>query len=146
MIIMKLFMILALTFSLASCDLSDIIGDDDDDDDSQERVIIIPFGETVLIDGEPNITVSFADVVEDSRCPEDAECVWEGDAHIKLNFTTPPLEKLTQLDLHTNEQFTTEVEYEGYEFEIKRLLPKPLSDREIEKEDYIVHLEVELPE
>jgi hypothetical protein len=41
-------------------------------------------GETVEIDG---LGVTFAAVLEDSRCPADVTCVWEGRASVNLNLT-----------------------------------------------------------
>ena len=45
----------------------------------------VPFrlalGETAALDGH---TIRFAEVVEDSRCPEGAQCVWAGRARIAV--------------------------------------------------------------
>ncbi|MGB0789002.1 MAG: hypothetical protein ACPG7E_03915 [Marinirhabdus sp.] len=42
----------------------------------------IPLGQSVEITG--GTTITFEEVVEDSRCPKDATCVWEGLAKVKL--------------------------------------------------------------
>ena len=43
----------------------------------------VAYGQTVSI-GDPGTTVRFDAVVEDSRCPADAMCVWEGRAVVRL--------------------------------------------------------------
>ena len=41
----------------------------------------IPLGETVDVGG---LSVRFAEVAEDSRCPQNTPCVWEGRARVGL--------------------------------------------------------------
>lgn len=43
----------------------------------------VAYGQTASL-GDPRITVRFDSVVEDSRCPADAMCVWEGRAVVRL--------------------------------------------------------------
>ncbi|WP_116693942.1 hypothetical protein [Marixanthomonas spongiae] len=43
--------------------------------------IKVPLGETVEIDGH---SVTFSEVVEDSRCPTSVTCVWQGRVKIKV--------------------------------------------------------------
>lgn len=37
------------------------------------------------------LTVSFMEVTEDSRCPKNTNCVWEGEAKIKLMINDDPM-------------------------------------------------------
>ena len=41
--------------------------------------IKIPLGETITIE---NHTIKFVEVLEDSRCPENTTCIWEGRARV----------------------------------------------------------------
>ena len=45
----------------------------------------ISVGETVTFDGEI-LTVTYERLVEDSRCPEDVQCVWAGNGRILLGL------------------------------------------------------------
>ena len=43
-------------------------------------------GETVSIDGE-NLSVTYDRLLEDSRCPEDVQCIWAGNGRILVSLT-----------------------------------------------------------
>lgn len=51
------------------------------------REATIPFHGR-LIASEEGFEIYFEEVVSDSRCPPRVECVWEGEATIKLQFNT----------------------------------------------------------
>ncbi len=36
-----------------------------------------------------NVTIAPRDVVDDSRCPTDVQCIWAGTAHVRATVTTP---------------------------------------------------------
>jgi hypothetical protein len=42
-------------------------------------------GETVSVDGE-GLTITYERLLEDSRCPEDVQCIWEGNGRILLTL------------------------------------------------------------
>lgn len=46
--------------------------------------IKVPLGETVTVKG---VSVKFLEVLEDSRCPEGANCIWEGRAIVKVRVS-----------------------------------------------------------
>ena len=48
--------------------------------------IRIPIGESVVVQG---VSLSFVEVLEDSRCPEDVTCVWAGRARIAVRVKAP---------------------------------------------------------
>ncbi|MGO3182443.1 MAG: hypothetical protein ACTIJ9_06385 [Aequorivita sp.] len=43
--------------------------------------IKVPKGETVVLN---DVSIKFLEVVEDSRCPEDVDCIWAGRAIVKV--------------------------------------------------------------
>ncbi len=55
--------------------------------------IRIPMGETVVVQG---VSLSFVEVLEDSRCPEDVTCVWAGRARIAVTVKAPGRELETK--------------------------------------------------
>lgn len=44
----------------------------------------IPLGTTIEIE---DLLIEFVEVLEDSRCPKDVQCVWAGQAKVKLSVT-----------------------------------------------------------
>ncbi|MFN2400793.1 MAG: hypothetical protein ABR543_19475 [Gemmatimonadaceae bacterium] len=58
-------------------------------------------GETAQV-GDSGPKLTFLDVLEESRCPEDAVCVWAGNARIQLRVTTGSGSPL--LELNTPQQ------------------------------------------
>ena len=47
-------------------------------------LIRVPLGETVKLG---DVSVKFAQVLEDSRCPKDVTCIWGGRARVRLVVT-----------------------------------------------------------
>jgi hypothetical protein len=47
---------------------------------------LLPIGREVAVTGE-NLRIRFEGVIEDSRCPLDVTCVWEGRASVQLEIT-----------------------------------------------------------
>ncbi len=69
------------------------------------------------------LELSFLRVLEDSRCPIDVVCVWEGNAQVELELkmrAAPPL----QLKLNSSLE-PTELHYEGYQIRYLDLEPRP---------------------
>jgi hypothetical protein len=97
-------------------------------------------GESARIEAEA-LEVRFEGVPADSRCPKDVDCVWEGDAtvRVRLQVGSRPGERL---ELHTSARERTSVAYDGYEIRLLQLAPYPVSGRTIEQGDYAATLEV----
>ncbi len=79
---------LALLFgavALAGCDSSRLTGQERAE--LQAGEVRIALGETATLDG---LAITFDEVVEDSRCPEDVMCVWQGAATVALTIDGTP--------------------------------------------------------
>ena len=83
---MRYFAFIILIFLFASCDkkIIDNLGSD------------LPLNKEFVIENgstknnlEENISLQMVSVANDSRCPSDVECVWEGDAEVNLVFNSP---------------------------------------------------------
>lgn len=48
----------------------------------------LAFGKSATIEGT-DVTVTFEDVLEDTRCANDTDCLWAGNARIQLGVNTP---------------------------------------------------------
>ena len=68
------------------------------------------------------ISVKFLSIVEDSRCPMNARCVWAGNAKIKLTISKGKSAKTVELNTGTGVKTVT---VSGYKFQIAELLPWP---------------------
>lgn len=95
----------------------------------QAITLALPFAldllETARLDDE--LVIRFAAVAEDSRCPEDVRCVWEGNAEISLvaaGLGRSP----TDLSLNTNPGFPTTAVHLGYTIRLIGLEPYPRTD------------------
>jgi hypothetical protein len=79
------------------------------------------------------LRVTFTGVRDDSRCPVDVVCVWEGDAVAKVELSQPTGAVETH-ELHTSSPRATT--YGGYRVELVRLDPAPRSTQPIPPERY----------
>jgi hypothetical protein len=61
----------------------------------------LPIGKTAAINGD-GTRITFRQVREDSRCPVDVTCVWEGDAKIEVTIhRTGSPDETANLSLHS---------------------------------------------
>ena len=112
----------------------------------------LAIGESVGVKGGIFI-IEFSKVLEDSRCPMNARCVWEGNARIVLRLreytrgrapnTLDVSEK--PLELNTSERFPTRGSYgensKGISIELRRLEPMPMAG--VPTKDFVATLMVE---
>lgn len=75
--------------------------------------------------------------INDSRCPSDVVCVWEGKADVKINVESPQKGTIT-LSTYDNKIDTVG----NYSFEIIDVSPYPVSTKTIKLEDYDVTLKI----
>jgi len=79
-------------------------------------------------------------VEEDSRCPIDAVCVWEGNAAVSLSLRPPSGPAATwRLNTTTPPKSFTAL---GYEVRLDSLLPAPRVGQHIEPGDYVAYVTV----
>jgi hypothetical protein len=94
-------------------------------------------GERAAFDGE-GLSVEFVRVVEDSRCPTDATCVWAGEVKVQLATRIGNAEA-------SQHQITSGQPAVVGEFRLNvvRVLPERVSTRDVSSEEYRVILKVE---
>ena len=100
----------------------------------------LQFGEDRIIEGTV-LRMSFAAVLEDSRCPSDVVCVWEGNAKVEIGIGagTGPT---SALQLNTSVEPRT-VEWNDVLVTLLEVTPPPVSDVPIADADYTVRLRLE---
>lgn len=94
-------------------------------------------GDTAEADG---LTVRFEAVTQDSRCPVDVVCVWQGDATVVLALTTSA-DAAASRELHTGIE-PRETRFASYAVGLVSVAPAPRSTVKIAPEDYRVTLRV----
>jgi hypothetical protein len=80
------------------------------------------------------LTVKFLSVLEDSRCPADANCVWAGNAKVQIKVSRGRGKaKIFELNTNLAPQIVT---FEGYEIKMGRLTPHPRTNIRINRNGY----------
>lgn len=91
-----------------------------------------------LEDGK--IIIEFADVTEDSRCPVNVTCVWEGQATVALNISMDGKEwGSISLTSRAGHEKLAIADIEGYSIKLEKVEPPKTRD-EIELDEYIITL------
>ena len=85
------------------------------------------------------VTVEFVELMEDSRCPVDVDCVWAGNAKIKVRVSKNGRSKF--LELNTMPE-TVLASYAGYRFKLKALLPELRSNVRVNRNAYVASIEM----
>lgn len=108
-----------------------------------DRPFSLAVGERALLDdsiaGAP-FRVVFLGVTSDSRCPENAACVWEGDARVALRLEV--LAAAADTAAHTTARFSPDPELGAFRVSVEDLLPRTNADRAIAPARYVVTLRV----
>jgi len=128
--------LLIITTIMFCSSLDTITGDDEDIALILGDTLSIPFGRT-LLNQEQNLSVIFDALMQDSRCPQDLRCFWEGNARIQLQVNNNPV----LLDTYYGFQQDTVID----QFYIKLIYlnPRPLRDYEYPQDKYIADLYIE---
>lgn len=101
--------------------------------------IEIPLGQTRLLD-EERLAVTFARVLEDSRCPDGTQCVTAGNAVVGLILHERG-EATRMVELNTHSQPRT-VSHEGYVITVVDLRPRPIEGATPESDSSLVRLHI----
>ncbi|MDP2885377.1 MAG: hypothetical protein Q8P51_10200 [Ignavibacteria bacterium] len=94
----------------------------------------LKFGQRVVLQGT-DLTLTFKDVTEDSRCPEGVVCVWQGNARILLGVNQTAMALNTTLE-------PKQALYSAYVIQFLSLQPYPKLGQQIKKEEYVAALVV----
>lgn len=88
----------------------------------------IRLGQTLKFQ-DADLSITFEELLEDSRCPEGVACVWAGNGRVSFKLNEFQAELNTYLDPKSTD-------LSEYEIELVSLSPYPRIDRVIEEEDY----------
>lgn len=121
--------ITVLTWLLAGCG-----GGDDRIEVGLEEEFSLAIGQRAAVTGE-DLEIEFLRITEDSRCPSDATCIWEGRACCLVEFTVGGTSEQKELKVPG---LTDEYSFETYgDYQIAfGLEPYPEVDRPISEDEY----------
>lgn len=85
------------------------------------------------------ITIRFVDLIDDSRCPVDTNCVWAGNAKIKVRLTKGRKSRTVEMNTGLEPR---SIRFEDYEVRIIKLIPEPASNIRIRKDGYVATFSV----
>ncbi|MFC2039159.1 hypothetical protein ACFLUG_05265 [Chloroflexota bacterium] len=97
-------------------------------------------GERAAIAGE-NLEIEFLEVIEDSRCPKDVTCVWEGRARCLVQFRTGDTTEKVELAEPGLSDDGSGQTWNEYRITFS-LMPYPESTVETKPGDYRLHLTI----
>jgi len=98
-------------------------------------------GQTAGIDGT-NLRLTFEGVTEDSRCPVDVTCIWEGDAVVILKVKVEADEVTREVHTQGGAERSRTAPAGSYVVSLLRLDPAPRSSEPIEASAYRATLRV----
>jgi hypothetical protein len=144
---MKRTLLILATLALAACGANDVTTPTRAPGAPARNVGLgVPFdlgvGEGATVNGE-GLTVTFNGVGEDSRCPIDVQCEWEGDAEVDVTLSRSGSTPLNTV-LHTT-LTPQSVSYNGYTVTLNDLDPDPVSTGTIDPDDYVATFTVTKP-
>ena len=83
--------------------------------------------------------IKFVEMVEDSRCPEGTNCIWAGNAKVKIEVRGKGSARSFELNSTTE---PTVIVFSGYEIKFVGLTPKPAANVRIDPDKYLATFEV----
>ncbi len=87
---------------------------------------------------QSGLKVKFIEVLEDSRCPTDVNCIWAGNAKIKIEVTNKGGGKKI-LELNTNSGSKGD-QFDGWAIDLVALTPYPSTTTTIDAKDYVAKI------
>lgn len=92
------------------------------------------------IDRKSKLRIKFVELIEDSRCPTDVQCIQAGSARIKIEVENDKTAAKT-FELETGAKAKS-IAYSGYTIKLTDLNPKPASNIRIDRNGYAATFDV----
>ena len=130
---------LLLAASLAACSSGGYGPTDSGSPSPSEGNVSVRLGETVAV-GATGVTIDFRAVTEESRCPLNAVCVWEGNGQVALTLANG-YGATRDVALNTSSE-PRRVEFAGLRIILSELTPYPTGEP-IDPADYVATFRIE---
>lgn len=90
-----------------------------------------------------DLSITFADVIEDSRCPIGVVCVWEGQARVRLDVQADDGAQSIELLFQASRSSFDRDTVGNYAISLMNVSPHPREGQDIREQDYRIRLMVE---
>ena len=100
-----------------------------------KKSFTVQMNQSVFFDG---YEITFSEILEDSRCPADALCVWEG--RVSIGIDVKNKDGIQSIVLTTVDKTTTH--FDSYEINLVNVLPYPFSSKTISLEEYYATISI----
>lgn len=108
-----------------------------------DKVFDVNFQETATF-CDRVVSITFTKVTQDSRCPEDVVCIWQGLAEVELLIeVNGSEEKFLLSTFPTFQDVPSEVTFKGYIFKLEGVSPYPNTEVSHKEKDYSIQMLVE---
>jgi hypothetical protein len=87
------------------------------------------------------LTLKFLSVLEDSRCPQGTNCIWQGNGKVNIELTLTGQTSYV-VELNTARSLKSEAKYLIYKVSLLDLQPYPSEASTIQQSDYIATMRV----
>lgn len=104
-----------------------------------DKSIELKYGE-IIKNSNYNISIVLDSVLNDSRCPTGAQCVWAGNASVRFVYSSGS--RKVSFVLNTLSSFRTDSLIDGYRIKLEKLTPYPELGIEIKQADYKAEIEI----
>lgn len=91
---------------------------------------------------EGGLQLKLTGIPEDSRCPEDANCIWEGEVRLFVEAADPSNKKTLDFKIEKSKMGRVSRVFQNYSILVEEVLPLTKSGSRIPPEDYVVQLKV----
>jgi hypothetical protein len=95
----------------------------------------VKIGQTAVIN-EPLIRITLNDVVEDSRCPIDVDCIWEGDVILSVTIFSNNYQAEHNMTLSDGKE--NKISFLSYFVKFQAIEPQLSSNIKLSKDSYII--------
>lgn len=85
-----------------------------------------------------NLSIKLLEISQDSRCPSDVQCIWQGEAVLSLSIQKNDSQQIFSLST-VNSPFKNVF---GYNITLLSVEPYPISTRQIDKADYAAEFNI----
>ncbi len=87
-----------------------------------------------------DLQLTLTGIPEDSRCPVDVNCIWEGQVKLFIDAAVPSQKSNLEFKVEKSKMGMVSNNFEGYKILINNVQPDPVSGEKTSLEEYVVEL------
>lgn len=92
------------------------------------------------LNSQNQLTISIDSVLNDSRCPSNANCIWMGNAAVRFLFTNNDEVKKFVLNTNGGTNYPSDTTIDGYYIKLVTLSPYTEANKDILQSEYVAEL------